>query len=356
MDFAPLRQFHTSRREKVVIATIEKSRMPMVWLDTSVLVDFAKIEKGENVEPTRAKRLTRLRSAVRRAVRAEKLVCPEWDQANEYEAKRLESDIRRIVSDLSCGAHCTPYAGVKDKQIAAGMKAYIDGAETMHIRSNIHFYRDPLEAVQEAKLRHYIVESDMPKPVEWIEKAARDKAATQEAVEKLRLTYTAQSQTFDRQLALERVGESDSMLMMIAHFMKSQNEGRVDFWKCMGVNGFFAHMQMYRSLGGPGAGSFESEFAALYSFMRSPYYWELPIQDVSCRLSADLVVKHFQIRSGDSYDTQHLAMAIPVAHYVVADKAMVDRCERLDIGKKWNTKIYSTRTLDDLSDELEEIT
>jgi hypothetical protein len=65
-----------------------------------------------------------------------------------------------------------------------------------------------------------------------------------------------------------------------------------------------------------------------------------------------LIVKHFPIKSGDSYDTQYLAMTIPVAQYVAADKAMVDRCERLGIGKKWKTKLYSTRRLDDLSDEL----
>jgi hypothetical protein len=45
-------------------------------------------------------------------------------------------------------------------------------------------------------------------------------------------------------------------------------------------------------------------------------------------------------------------MTIPVAQYVAADKAMVDRCEQLGIGKKWKTKLYSTRRLDDLSDEL----
>ena len=324
----------------------------MLWLDTSVLIDFAKIEKGENVEPIRSKRLTRLRSVVRKAVFAEKLVCPEWDQSNEYEAKRLEDDIRRIVSDLSCGAHCIPYAGVKDKQIAIGIEAYIAAAETMHIPADIHFYRAPLKVVQEAKRARYIIESDMKKPVEWINKADRDKFAIREAVEELRQAYTAQSQTFEQQLALERVGESNSMPMMIADFVKSQREHKVDIWKYMGVEGFFNCMQLYRSLGGPGAGSFESEFVALYSFMQSPYYWELPIQDISCRLSADLTVKHYPIKRGDNYDTQHLALAIPVAHFVVADNAMVDRCERLGIGNKWKTKLYSTRMLDDLSDEL----
>jgi hypothetical protein len=69
-------------------------------------------------------------------------------------------------------------------------------------------------------------------------------------------------------------------------------------------------------------------------------------------VSADLMVKYFPIKRGDSYDIQHLASANPVAQYVVADKAMVDRCERLGIGNKRKTKLYSTRKLDDLSDEL----
>jgi hypothetical protein len=90
MNLQELRQFHTSRREKSVVATIEKSTTPMLWLDTSVLVDFAKIEKGENIEPVRAKRLTSLRSVVRQAVRDEKLVCPEWDQDNEYKPSDLK--------------------------------------------------------------------------------------------------------------------------------------------------------------------------------------------------------------------------------------------------------------------------
>ena len=77
MNLQELRQFHTSRREKSVVVTIEKSTNRMLWLDTSVLVDFAKIEKGENIEPVRAKLLTRLRAVVRHAVREEKLVCPE---------------------------------------------------------------------------------------------------------------------------------------------------------------------------------------------------------------------------------------------------------------------------------------
>jgi hypothetical protein len=144
------------------------------------------------------------------------------------------------------------------------------------------------------------------------------------------------------------------MMKMMGEYMKLLRLRQVGFWDYMNVDGYANHLSMWTRFRGPG-GDLISDLGALYSFMRSPYYWELPIQDVSCRISTDLIVKHFPIKSGDSYDTQHLATAIPVAQYVVADKAMVDRCERLGIGKKWNTRLYSTRRLDDLCDELAEL-
>ena len=106
---------------------------------------------------------------------------------------------------------------------------------------------------------------------------------------------------------------------------------------------------MWTRFRGPGGTDFRPRRPLL--FIRSPYYWELPIQDVSVRISADPIVK-CPDKERRRFDTQHLATAIPVAQYVVADKAMVDRCERLGIGKKWNTRLYSTRRLDDLCDEL----
>jgi hypothetical protein len=224
----------------------------------------------------------------------------------------------------------------------------------MHVPADIHFSSDPVEAVREAKRNGYIVDTESPRVAEWIEKAKNDKLQTQEAVEELRQAYTARNQTFDQQLALERIGESDSMMKMVGDYLRLMRERKVGFWDLMNVEGYFLHMSAWQRFGGLG-GDLATDLAALCSFMRSPYYWELPIQDISCRLSADLTVKHFPIKSGDHMDIQHLSMAIPVAHYVVADKAMVDRCERLGISEKWKTKLFATRTLDTLSDEIENL-
>jgi hypothetical protein len=347
-DIDELRKFHTERRERRITVTCDKSSVPMLWLDSSVLIDFAKIENKENIEKARASRLSRLREVVRKAVGAEKLICPEWDQSLEFEGKRLETQIRRIVSDLSCGAHCVPYAGVKDEQIVYGLKAYLALADTIHIPADIHFLGNPASAVQEAKRSRVIVEANIPKPAEWIAKAENDKHTTQKALEALRQDYHGKKRNFEQQLALERIGESDAMLAMLGNFRKNVAAGKYDFWSFMGVQGFLMYQTLWRQMGGPGP-----ELPGVYSFMRSPYYWELPIEDIACRLSADLLVRHSQVKTGDYHDITHMATAIPVAHYVVADKAMVDRCERLGIRSKWNTKLFSTKTLDNLCEEFE---
>ena len=345
--FEELRKFHTERRNAQITVTVEKSPLPMLWLDSSVLIDFAKIDNKEKVENVRAARLSKLRELVRKLVRAEKLICPEWDQSLEFEGKRLEDRIRRIVSDLSCGAHCVPYAGVKDQQIINGLTAYQAFATAVHIPAKIHFYGNPLSAIREAKQSGFIVEAVMSKPVEWVAKTDKDKRAILRAWEGLRQEYHGKKRTFEEQLALERIGESDAMLSMIGDYMKKVASGELDFWAYMGIQGFYTYQYVWRQMGGVG-----DPLAAVYSFMRSPYYWELPVQDISCRLCSDLLVRHFEVKPGDQQDINHLAAAIPVAHYVVADKSMVDRCERLDIGSKWKTKLFSTRTIENLCEEL----
>jgi len=349
-DIEELRKFHTERLQRKIAVTCEKSSVRMLWLDTPVFIDFAKIEHKENIERARASKLLRLRTVARKAVRTENLICPEWDQALEVEGKRLEPQIRRIVSDLSCGACCVPYEGVKDQQIERGLEAYLAVADIVRIPSEIHFHGDPASTVREAKRDHFIVQVTMPKPPAWIAKSESDKRATQSDLEVIRQKQLGKKRTFEQQLSIERIAESNVMLNMLSDFTKKVASGESDLWGFMGVEGYLKYLELWRQMGGPGM-----KFGGVYCFMRSPYFWELPIKDISSRMFADLLVSHSNVKMGDQRDIHHLATAIPVAHYVVADKAMVDRCHRLGIGSKWNTKLFSTRTLNDLCDELERL-
>ena len=96
------------------------------------------------------------------------------------------------------------------------MQAYIAAASTMHIPANIHFYQRSFESGTRSKKNSHHCRMEIPKPREWIDKAERDKLETQETVEELRQGYTAMHQTFEKQLKLERLGESDAMMKMMA--------------------------------------------------------------------------------------------------------------------------------------------
>jgi hypothetical protein len=165
--------------------------------------------------------------------------------------------------------------------------------------------------------------------------------------EEMRQENQAEGRQYEEQLARERIGEAHTMLEMLGKFYSKASVNEADMWDVLGVQGFFALHQYWRELGGPGGGDI-----ALYSYMNSPYYYELPVIDVGARLYADLMVNGQRIKSGDNQDVQHLAFAIPIAHYVVTDSAMADRCRRRKVGERWGTKIYSSATLEALFEEL----
>ena len=350
IDHTELRQFHTARQNSSVAVTIEKSTAPMLWLDTSVFIDLARAKDGERTEPTRQKKLERLYAIARRAIRNERIVCPEWDQSDETEGKPLADRIQRLISDLSCGAHCATYGLLKDRQASIGMRAYIGSDSSIRIPAKIHFSQDPLEAIRWAKKHNLIIEADIPTPQAWIDKADLNKAMLLAGLEKSRLQHVKERRTFEQQLELERRAEATGVLRMYDDLCKRASDA-VDAWTRLGVIGFEQAAKEYKEIGGPGE-DFTERLIGVYAFMNSPYYWQLPIQDVACRLSADIIVQKHEIGLGDNQDIQHLSTAIPVAHFVVTDNAMFDRCRRLKLGDKWNTKIYATRTLDDLSDEI----
>jgi hypothetical protein len=345
-----LRTYHTDRREMNVAVTCEKSPVPLLWVDTSVYMDLAKMDNGENIEKMRATKLSRLRQVVRKAVREERLVCPRWDQKEEYEGKRLQDEIRRVAADLGCGATGLAQIGVKDREINIALHAYRDKATALEIPAKIFFSRDPIQDVRVTLDSKFIVDVAAEKPAELLAKSEADKKITWQKMESLRKEQRRQKKSFDEQLGLERIGESDVMIEMVDDFHRKASVGQADFWSYMGMWGYSSYHYLWLAMKGPGPA-----IGAIYSFMRSPYYWELPTQDISCRLFADLLVRECEVKIGDSRDVSHLSTAIPVAHFVVTDKAMVDRCERLGIDRKWKTKLYKTKTLDRLCDELESL-
>jgi hypothetical protein len=153
--------------------------------------------------------------------------------------------------------------------------------------------------------------------------------------EGLRRKNVAKGRTYDEQFALEQRSFVDSMADFARSFKSKLAAGKIEEWHRL--TGKFA------------------DWDGLGNFFISDYFYQLPVVRISSQLNAKLVTDNRPIEPGDSMDVKHLSLAIPVAHFVLADRKMANRILKLGIDKEWNAKIFSESTIDDLFAELEKI-
>ncbi len=328
----------------------EKAPIPMLWLDTSVYIKLAKIRRGEKLQDVEIERGRRLSERIRELVLAGKLLCPEADHEEEYEGKRLDSEIANELSNLSLGITLQHRQGVKDSQILLGMKAYISSAPSLKIPASIYFHEDPVQQLKAIQDRGCFIVPKLGRPKELLESSDQAKKDVRAKWEELRKEYVSKGQTYDAQLELEQRGQADAMMLMIERFQENYRTGKVSFMEYMSVVGFFQYLSAWRGWGGK-----PPDFSGLHAFICSDYYHRLPVNRIGRQLGAELLTSEQPILSGDSMDVEMLSVALPIAHFVLTDKKMETRLKKLHIDSDHKTRVFSMSSVDGLFSELEEL-
>lgn len=334
----------------VPTVNLEKPAIPTLWIDTSVVIKLTKVEKGEGLQYIEVQRCNRLRELVRRLVREGMLLCPESDQEEEYVAQRLDDDVHRMFASLSLGISMTHRMGIHDSHVFHGMKAYASTSTSIDLPSSSYFHGDPVRKLEEVRRERFIVSLGLNRNSEMLQRRANAKAEVGRKWEQLRLELVAKGQTFERQLELEQRGYWDGMVEIVRTFYSNIAAGRHDFWGFMAATGPLLYRTYWRELGGK-----PPDWEGVNKFFCSPYFSELPLPYVSCRLNANLLTGNEPIAPGDPMDVELLSVALPVAHYVLADRRMELRIKQLGLDQKCNTTVYSMSTIDGLFSELENI-
>src|SRR5713101_2566187 len=315
---------------------VEKPPLPTLWLDSSVVIKLAKIDQGEALQGIEIERGRRLRELVSRLVQEGRLLCPEADQEEEYEAERLEQEVGSQFTQLSLGIRLRHRVGIFDSQVYYAMRAYCGGQPAVELPARIYFHGDPVQELNQAREQQFVFHVNLALDPELLARRAVAKAESKRRMEELRLEYVAKGQTYDAQFELENKGYADAMLEMLTAYQRRLAEGIPDFWETMGVMGFGLYLINWRHLGGQPPG-----VTGLYRFFCSSYFAHLPICRIRSQLFADLLTNAQPILPGDSMDVELLSVAIPLAHYVLTDRKMENRVRSLGIDAEWNTRVFS---------------
>jgi hypothetical protein len=281
-------------------------------------------------------------------VRDSKLLCPEADQREEFELRRLDRQISRVFSELSLGIRLRHRQGIMDNLIARAMKSYIDLADTVVLPVAAYFHRDPVEELFRINRGPFYIVVDHSRSSEL--RAERDAAdaACKERLEELRKRLVAQGQTYEVQFRLEQEAYPEALILLIVRFQKLLERGCAGPSELMDVQGVGFYLALWEEYGGSPLG-----LPGMLQFFNSDYFRNLPTSRIASQLWADILTdKQRSVKPGDSMDVQLLSVAIPICHFVLTDKDMKNRIERRDIHLEWNTKVFSLNTIDELTAEL----
>jgi len=329
---------------------LEKPPLPTLWLDTSIIIKLTKIKKGEALQAIEIERCTRLEKLVHDLVRAEKLLCPESDQEEEYVAERLDDDVHNMFNSLSLGISLVHRQGILDQHIFRGMKAYASGSSTIDLPASAYFHGDPIRRLKELREQRFFVTVGPVKNPEMLRRRAAAKAEVGRRWEELRQEFVARGRTYEEQLELEMTGYIDALFELVRTFELNLSAGKIDFWDFMGATGALLYRRCWTDLGGDPPG-----WEGVNKFFRSPYFGELPLPYISCRIGAELLTGNEPIAPSDSMDVELLSVALPAAHYVLTDRRMELRIKKLHLDEICRTEVYSMATIDGLFRQLEKL-
>lgn len=183
---------------------INKSPIPILWLDTSIILNMTLLRLGMKLEAVQKIRIEHLYKAIKKATREGKLICPLADQDEEIWIERKEC--LKTIHELSLGISTDSTLAVQEKLFELFAEAYITRKKLIEMDYNILFYKDPTQEIKHVLSSKFYVTTDPPL-IGGPEMAKSRKEKILKHLNKLREENVAKNVTFETQKEAEFMAE-----------------------------------------------------------------------------------------------------------------------------------------------------
>lgn len=326
---------------------INKSPIPIIWLDTSAVIRLTKYRVKEYLPELEYKRYSELYQLIYKKVRERKLLCPKADQLEEIElGNRLVEECEKTNTLLSLGIRFVHRGQIESTQRQQFMKSYIEEKTKIQLDFRDIFFKDPIEEINNRS--PFIISAWGPTSTEQIDKNKSNKRITIEKIEELRQTLIAQGVSYEEQLKEEYKGIIHAYISVLEEWRNifaSKKEPTIDeFFRFQLISEPLLEWERYHGI--------PRGYEGLLQYYLSDVYRKIPNIDISCRLMSGLVTSETPIKSGDIMDVDQLSSIIPYVDYVITDKIMRNKVIQLEIDQEYNTKVWCMRDFDSIIEEL----
>lgn len=329
--------------------TVNKPPIPLLWLDTWVILRLTKAVKSDKVGKEEKIWGETIFEKISSLTDQKKILCPEADQGIEIEnGGRLVNEARELQAQLSRGITIHYHHAVEELQIQRIMDAYVSKKTEVTLPWKDLFFEDPLKKL--GKKKPYIISvhgNPLPRELQERKKTNRSIADDWEAI---RLDSNKKKEKFDARLKLEQSARGNMIVKMAALLLAKRIHKKEvttdELIRAMNIMG--------RPLSWWERNSKHAEdFFGLVNFYLSDEFKQIPTVDISSNLVSKLVTDHEKIRPSDVMDVNQISAILPYAHYMILDGPMRDKItDKMKLDKKYNTKILRIRDLQRLLEEL----
>lgn len=331
---------------------IDKSLIPLIWVDTSIIINLAKIRAGKTINALLKKRMQYLYDIIRKATRNKQAICPRADQELEYQlGKKYKEECRCVQTDLSMGIRMKRGIEVEDFYMKLFMKAYIESASEINISYKDIFFSDPVEELNIKLNRGYFVDVELSPKKKTIDKQRQSKKESRRSLETLRRQNIANNITFQQGLAKEYRGTHDGYIEKLGIFYsRLKNRELIEDEEFLGMDAFLDYLDFWKTHNGKPPG-----FQGVCNFFLSDYQMQIPRIDIHCNLFAKILTSTTPIKSGDSMDLHQLSVVLPFFDLVITDRIMKYNIESLGYHKKYKTRVLALKDFDEIQKFLENL-
>ncbi len=336
-------------RAYIFKVTIMKPPIPLLWLDTWVILRLAKAVKSNTA--TKGEKLwgEDIFEKITSLTDKKKVLCPEADQGLEIEAGgRLVDEARELQAQISRGITVHYHHAVEEMQIQRVMNAYINKKSEVTLPWKDLFFEDPIKELE--KKSPYIVTVHSNPPKKDLEERKRTNRSIADDWEAIRQEANKKREKFDVRLKLELAGRGNLIMkvaaLLLAKRIHKKELSTEELIRAMNIMG--------RPLSWwEGNGKQAEDFFGLIRFYLSEEFKKIPTIDISSSLVSKLVTDHEKIKPSDVMDVNQISAILPYAHYMVLDGPMRDKIiYKLKLGEKYQTQILRIKELPDLLDKL----
>lgn len=293
---------------------IEKSTVPIVWLDTSVITNMTIFRlMPDKLDVGQRERIGNLYNRIHTLSREGKIICPLAEQEGEIWINRKEW--METIHDLSLGIECVGFKEIQDSQLSKAMEAFVHKQSSICLSYKDAFFKDPVEELKEILQEPVFVAVDY----DILGGADYRRESNAELIRKLnesRECNVRDGISFKQQKQTEVEGEIRAVVAMTTELMGGKVEDeRDEFNKIAALINLSEQLYVWKHYTGR-----ENDLSGLVEFHRSNYNTSTPYIDLSTSLYAKIMTDPQPIKSGDPMDITHIATSMPYSDLFITDK------------------------------------